>query len=89
MNHAHDATDEMADWGHQHNTPRAFIPQGCDQRGRYVPTIDRLPEAWDEDQTESADSEVARFLLWMLLGLVLVIAAIAGFCHFYKVWMAL
>lgn len=54
-----------------------FVPQGCDQQGRLTPTIktaepapvivDRLPEEWDEDQSESADGEVMSVVAVVLL----------------------
>lgn len=73
---AHRAQPLAADWPAR----RPFVPQGCDQQGRLAPTIkpaekrefsglgqDRMPEEWDEDQSESADVEVAAVVAVILL----------------------
>jgi len=62
-------------------TRRAFIPQGVDQQGRLTPTIEAKPlmpaeaatEIGSEDQSESADGEVGRWLVKgsVVVGLVL------------------
>lgn len=63
----HEWQDSLSDWAVTHadeisKTP--YIPLGCDQQGRYVPT--RAAEACTEvgaEEYESADAEVALFLL--------------------------
>lgn len=58
--------DDMGEFAVQHPEikRRSFVPQGVDQQGRYTPTI--AAEACtelgvDDDQSESADREVAIF----------------------------
>mgnify|MGYP007070990573 FL=1 len=70
---------------------RPFIPLGCDQQGRHHPTfVDRMSEQYDmEDQSQSADADVALFLLWLMAGIAIVVLTISGFCFLYKAWMAL
>jgi hypothetical protein len=55
---------------------RAFVPQGCDQQGRYTPTIQPAPAeacteigAEPEDPTESADLVLLAYFAAVLLAM--------------------
>lgn len=71
---SHRALPLSEDWP----TRRAFIPQGCEQQGRYEATIQPQPaeactEVGAEDQSVSADAEVA---IWLLKGIGVVALAL-------------
>jgi hypothetical protein len=76
-NHRHADMDDMGEWAE--NNPmikRAYIPQGCDYQGRLVPTIKSAEPfpvirdyAEDDDQSESADGDVLRFLAIVMVSI--------------------
>lgn len=71
MNQAHMDMDDCADWAQDNPvTRRAFIPQGCDQQGRYEATIQPQPaEACTELGAEQGEPLTAqeRLLFWAVV----------------------
>jgi hypothetical protein len=81
----HEGMDDTAEWA---TSPRTFVPQGCDQQGRYTPTI--AAEACSElgaDDYSEADEKQSRLVTVVLVVAIWVLALPAawfGVAHLFK-----
>lgn len=90
MNHAHDATDEMADYHARHITPsdlrNARYCSGACNQGREVcdcPTgAGEACRELLEDQSDSADREVALLVIELIVFIVVIGLAVHFAAHF-------
>jgi hypothetical protein len=94
----HDAMDSMADWAAEHpitkRTPRPFIPQGCTQQDRLVPTIppkaasdaEQAPKlsASDSDPTDDFTDIDEVFWAYVAPGLVGFVAICSGLYRIFS-----
>jgi hypothetical protein len=77
----HEGMDDTAEWA---TSPRTFVPQGCDQQGRYTPTI--AAEACSElgaDDYSEADEKQSRFVTTVLMLVIYGLSALAAWHAFW------
>ena len=82
----HEAMDDCANWAQDNVRP--FIPAGCGQQGRYVPTYPAEPDPTNavmgmDESFDSADTEHANFITTVLMLVIYGLSALAAWHAFW------